>query len=117
MNRSTTPFTSNYQHPPPVFDKAAVPANQCLRFEIGVPGEGGRDAMQPAQQKLLPTLEHGALAFVAVALHLVAYNDELQLAPESPLPVAVVVKTVDAKSLMLKQFFGVNGFVCQMFAG
>ena len=29
----------------------------------------------------------------------------------------VVVKTVDAKNLMLKQFIGVNGFVCQMSPG
>ena len=31
--------------------------------------------------------------------------------------IAVVVKTVVAKSLKLKQFFGVNGSVCQVFPG
>lgn len=81
-------FASGYKHPPPAFDKAPVPADQCSWPEIGVPGEGGCDVMQPAQQKLLPTLEHGALAFVAVALHLVACRNQLQLATQPPLPIA-----------------------------
>lgn len=72
-----------------------MPADQCFWPEIGVPGEGGAAAMQPAQQKLLPALEHGALAFVPVAFHLVACRDKLQFATQSPLPVAPCVAGVE----------------------
>ena len=63
-----------------------MPANQCFWPEVGVPGQGGCSMVQPAQQTLLPACQHGTLALVAVAFHLIARDDQLKLSPKPPLP-------------------------------